>query len=182
MLPVSAASWPSKLTADAAFLSEAPTVDDTEDYPDQATVQDVVVKHAGTRVQITGEGSLILASQKPIRVQMPYRSYLRVSIEGTDALERLLLAGPTVDVINTLTNKVAELGSRLATVELALNTLLAKMAAAAPVAGLVADAISTMATISNPYVSPSTAAAEDVSSAAFMVSSQTVTDTQSSSE
>lgn len=175
-LPVSSASWPPRLDKDANFQNDAPEVADTDDYPDVATVKDVVVKHAGVRIQITEAGELIFSGDSDMRIQMLQGSHLRVSLQDTDASERLPLAGPTVDVINALTDKVSELGSRLASVEFALNQLLAKMAAAAPVAGLVADSIETMATIAVPYVSPSPAVLEDVSSAAFVVSSQTVSE------
>ena len=173
MVPTSAASWPSRLDASAKFVDKASDVFPDEDYPDELTVDDVALRHGGTRVQITSDGQLVIASEKVVRLQLAGGNAFRVSIDDTDASEYLLLAGPTVDAINALASKIDELNTRM----MSVFTALSAETPATIAAGLAATkGAVTALTSAAPYTDAPQAVVEDVSAAAFVVSSQTVAD------
>lgn len=173
LVPSSAAAWPSKLDQKANFQQDLVDVLEDEDYPDKATDGDVVVKHAGVRVQISSAGHLVIDSEQMVRLQLTGGKPFRVSVKGTDTTEYLLLAGPTVDAINALATKIDDLNTRMMSVFAALAAEVPSTIAA----GLVATkGVINGLTTGVPYTSAPQAVVEDVSASAFVVSSETVAD------
>lgn len=178
MVPISAAAWPAQEGAYKKFVKEAPTVDPSDDYPDENTANEPVFRHNGVRIQVSEDGQLIISTENQMRIQLVQGSELRVSLTDTDTDARLALAGPTHAQLTTLQDKIKELGARLDTLLQGLQKESVASVTGVLTAGLALA--TTKLAIAPLLATPFTVSIEGedaIGSAAFVVSSQTVEDT-----
>lgn len=174
MVPLSAAAWPPRLGDTSGFVGEAPEVAEDENYPDEHTSDDVIVKHAGVRLLITKDGQLVITAAKLVRIQLESTKELVVSQEDSDTTARLLLAGPMTDAHNGLVDVVNDLKDRVQSLETALITLQASLTALGATASVATPSVQQMPKPSLTYKSAASIDAVDVAAAALRVSAQTV--------
>lgn len=97
--------------------------DDGDDYSADSDILDIVAENAGARLLLSKHGDLVLdatRSKRPVHVMLPEDGQLRVA-QGGDSSERTLLAGPSLDYIDALRDKVNDLGDKLKTLWNAIN-------------------------------------------------------------
>src|SRR5574343_317524 len=85
-VPTGGGVWPPRISGEAGFVADPPSVAPDEDYPFQPTPGAVAGKHAGVSFLITAEGELVVASAKEVRLQLEQGTPLRISQAG-DASE-----------------------------------------------------------------------------------------------
>lgn len=171
MVPLS--TWPPSNRQ--GFVEETPDIDDDDDYPkDQHTVRDILLQHKGNKILLDEVGRLVITTKRDIlRFQLPEGGAIRVSQEGEDTSGRLALAGPVADSLQAIVQCLEDLVSRVSAIELAIS-----LAIPAPnEAGFAtAKAALALGPIPGGAVAPDRPKEEDISAAAFLVSSQPVSD------
>lgn len=96
--------------------ADYPAGDDAERFD----VEDYVVQQNGARLIVSKDGALVLdarAVDQPVRVQVAKGQALRVSVEG-EATEHTILAGPLMEYLTAMAERVNHLGRALKTAEL----------------------------------------------------------------
>lgn len=174
LVPLAPEAWPPAAGNGAGFVKDAPNVAANDDYPRQWTPDEPVLVHQGFAAHITKEGQAILHSGQPIRVQLATGAYLRVSLDGAATEEHLVLAGPMVEAHNGLVDKTSELADRVDQLETAVNSLMTALNAALGGTATTFQALLPTLYYKKPYTRPSAVAEDDMGSAAFVVSSDTV--------
>lgn len=116
--------------------------DGEDDYPaDKVALADSVWRNGGVAIVLTDSGILVLDAKEgghPINVQLADGMPLRISQRGEEPTERLLLGGPTREVLDDLVGKVNALQvqvTALTTALLAATTLVKAAPPNAPVLG-----------------------------------------------
>ncbi len=173
MIPLT--SWPP--SGRQGFQEEPVDVDISKAYPaDQHTKDDIVIMHRGNKIVLDGQGRLVIhAGSGDIRIQCPERNGVQVH-RGEDTTESYLaLSGPVADAINTLTRSVADLVTRVSSLEGALVAAVAALPQNGPYGAFTAiGTVQLSAPIPGGAYAPSEIAADAIASPALLVSSETV--------
>lgn len=118
MIPLT--SWPP--SGRQGFQEEIAEVGNSERYPDQHTVDDIVILHQGNKIVLDNQGRMTIQSRTDaLRIQLPDAGSVHIHRGDDRTDEPLALAQPVADAINALTRSVSDLVTRVSAIELALQ-------------------------------------------------------------
>lgn len=164
-------------SAKQGFVPDLPDIGMFDVYPEQQTIDDLIIQHKGNRILLDDVGRMVISThQDVLRMQLRERAVISVS-QGDDAPEgRLALADQVTDALNALTRAVSDLSSRVQHIETALRAGIQQTApvekgflalggvynalAATDVFSFVPDEIESDAIASSAFVVPSTSVDE----------------------
>lgn len=108
------------------FQSEVES-DPATDYPtSKVGLKDGVWRNGGAVIVVTDSGLIVLdtaSSGQSVNVQLGGGQSLRISRNGQEPTERLLMEGPTRDLLDTLVDHINDLQTQVTTLTTAVQTL-----------------------------------------------------------